>query len=72
MGYHADPTANAALGNINREFSKREKRAEKLLKLLAEGKLSPQALEQVKAQPEFQGIFRHVFTTVQAKNRDER
>ena len=34
MGYYSDPTAAQALGNINREFSKREKKAKQLLKRL--------------------------------------
>lgn len=58
MGYYSDPTASQALGGINREFSRLEKKAKNLRKLLDEGKLSPKALE--KAQSQFKGLYRHV------------
>ena len=58
MGYYSDPTAAKALGGINREFSRLEKKAKRLRKLRDEGKLSPQALE--RAQSEFTGIYRNV------------
>lgn len=61
MGYHySDPTAAMALGGINREFSRLEKKAKRLHKLLDEGKLSPEAL--ARAQGEFTGIYRNVLT----------
>lgn len=62
MGYYSDPTASKALGGINREFSKLEKKAKRLRKLLKEGKLSLEDLE--KAQTQFKGIFRHVLDNV--------
>ncbi|MBQ8684414.1 MAG: hypothetical protein IJ518_07875 [Clostridia bacterium] len=63
MGYHySDPTASMALGNINREFSRLEKKAKRLRKLRDEGKISPQALE--RAQEQFTGIYRHVLERV--------
>ena len=37
MGNYSDPTAARAMGNINREFSRLEKRAKALRKLLKEG-----------------------------------
>lgn len=59
MGYYSDPTASAALGEINREFSRLEKKAKRLCRLWREGKLSPEAME--RAQEEhFTGIYRHV------------
>jgi len=58
MGYYSDPTASAALGNINREFSKLEKKAKNLRKLFAEGKISEKTLK--KAQSQFTGIYRYV------------
>ncbi len=58
MGYYSDPTASQALGNINREFSKLEKKAKRLRKLWDEGKISAETLE--KAQAQFTGIYRHV------------
>ena len=60
MGYYSDPTAAQALGSINREFSRLEKKAKRLRKLRDEGRLSPQALE--RAQEEFTGIYRHVLS----------
>lgn len=58
MGYYSDPTANAALGEINREFSKLEKKAKRLCKLYKQGKISRQTLED--AQTQFTGIYRNV------------
>ena len=58
MGYYSDPTANMALGSINREFSRMEKKAERISKRWVEGKLTYEDLE--KAQEEFGGIYRHV------------
>lgn len=58
MGYYSDPTASAALGSINREFSRLEKKAKRLCALYREGKLSEEALERARTQ--FCGIYRHV------------
>ena len=66
MGHYSDPTAAMALGNINREFSKLEKRAKKLRALLKSGKLSPEALNKARAQ--FTGIYRHVLDNVLEEN----
>lgn len=60
MGYYSDPTAAQALGEINREFSRLEKKAKRLKKLLEEGKLSDDDLK--KAQAQFKGLYRHVLT----------
>ncbi len=63
MGYYySDPTAAQALGNINREFSRLEKKARKLRQLWESGKLSDEALKN--AQKDFTGIYRHVLTNV--------
>ena len=62
MGYYSDPTAAQALGSINREFSKLEKKARSLKKLLDEGKLSERELK--KAQAQFTGLYRHVLDNV--------
>ncbi len=63
MGYYySDPTAAKAMGNINREFSKLEKQAKTLRKLLKEGKISPQAVE--RAQSQYKGIYKQVFTNI--------
>lgn len=66
MGYYSDPTAAAALGNINREFSKLEKKAKAIRKLLDEGKISKSDVE--KAQSQFTGLYRHVLTLALQKN----
>lgn len=60
MGYYSDPTASQALGNINREFSRLEKKAKHLRKLRDEGKISSKALEN--AQSQFKGLYRYVLT----------
>lgn len=58
MRNYSDPTAAAALGPINREFSRLEKKAKALRKLRDEGRISSERLE--KAQAQFTGIYRHV------------
>ena len=70
MGYYSDPTAAAALGSINREFSRLEKKAKRLRRLRDEGKLSPAALE--RAQEQFTGIYRHVLTKALTDDTEER
>ena len=60
MNHYSDPTANRALGGINREFSRLEKKARNLCRLLDEGKITTEYFEQAQAQ--FTGIYRHVLT----------
>ena len=62
MNHYSDPTAAKALGGINREFNRLEKKAKRLRRLRDEGKISPQALE--RAQAQFTGIYRHVLRKV--------
>ncbi len=62
MSYYSDPTANMAIGSVDREFSRLEKRAKKLRKLLEEGKITWDDIE--KAQSQFNGIYRHVLNNV--------
>lgn len=62
MGYYSDPTASMAIGNINREFSKLEKKAKKIREQLEKGSLSPEELK--KAQAQFKGLYRHVLTNI--------
>lgn len=69
MGYYSDPTAAQALGNINREFSKLEKKAKKLRGLLDEGKISKGDIE--KAQSQFTGLYRHVLTLALEKEQEK-
>ena len=60
MHHYSDPTATRALGGINREFSRLEKKAKNLCRLLDEGKITAEAFE--KAHAQFTGIYRHVLT----------
>ena len=69
MGYYSDPTASMALGNINREFSKKEKKAKRLRELYQNGILSEDALE--KAHSQFRGLYRHVLDHVLAEEDPE-
>lgn len=62
MSYYSDPTANRALGPINREFSRLEKKAKAIRKQLQEGKITSADVE--RAQAQFTGIYRHVLTNV--------
>ena len=65
MNHYSDPTAAKALGPINREFSRLEKKAKALRKLRDAGKLSPEELEQAQAQ--FTGIYKHVLNNILAE-----
>ncbi len=60
MNHYSDPTASRALGGINREFSRLEKKAKKLCQLLDSGKITAEYFEQAQAQ--FTGIYRHILT----------
>ena len=69
MGYYSDPTASAAVGGINREFSRMEKKAKRLCALWKEGKLSDEDLE--RAQAQFTGIYRRVLRNALYKSWQE-
>lgn len=58
MHHYSDPTAARALGGINREFSRLEKKAKNLCRLLDEGRITAEYFEAAQAQ--FTGIYRHV------------
>ncbi len=60
MYYYSDPTAMQALSEMNRTFSRLEKKAKKLCRLLDEGKISMEEFDSAQAQ--FTGIYRHVLT----------
>ncbi len=66
MYYYSDPTAAKALGNINREFTRLEKKAKRLRRLLEEGKITQKVIE--KEQANYTGIYRHVLNNVLAEN----
>ena len=58
MSHYSNPTADAAIGSIDREIRKMEKRAAKLKKQKAAGRLSAQ--QEAAAYREFSGIFRPI------------
>jgi len=62
MGFYSDPTASRALGPINREFNRLEKKAKALRRQYKAGLITKADLE--KAQGQFRGIYRHVLTNV--------
>lgn len=57
MSYYSDPTANAAIGAVDRELRLKRKRAKQIARQLREGWLSLQELEQ--ARREFTGLHRN-------------
>ncbi len=67
MSYRSDPTASMALGQINREFARLEKKAKRLVELLEEGKITPEDFE--RAQSQFRGIYVHVLTNALEKSK---
>ena len=62
MSYYSDPTAAKALGGINREFSRLEKKAKRLRTRFEAGEITEKDLE--RAQAQFTGIYRHVLNHV--------
>lgn len=62
MNYYSDPTASQAIGNLNRDFSKQEKKAKNLLALYKSGEISSEELR--KAHSEFKGIYKNVLKNV--------
>ena len=68
MSYYSDPTAANALGSINREFSRLEKKAKQHRKRFEAGEITAADLE--RAQAQFTGIYRHVLTHVLAEERE--
>ena len=65
MGFYSDPTASRALGPINREFNRLEKKAKALRRQYKAGLITEADLE--KAQGQFRGIYRHILTNVLAQ-----
>ena len=55
MGYYSDPTANMALGNINREFARLEKKAKQLCRMYLNGQLSDAEFQ--RACRGFRGLY---------------
>ncbi len=69
MGNYSDPTASLALGSINREFSRLEKKAKRLCERYRNGEITAADLE--RAQAQFTGIYRCVLTNALKKTEDE-
>lgn len=69
MNHYSDPTAARALSDINRTFSRLEKKAKNLCRLLDEGKITMEDFNSAQAQ--FTGIYRHVLTLTK-RDWDER
>ena len=68
MSYYSDPTAAKALGGINREFSRLEKKAKRLRERFERGEITAADLE--RAQAQFTGIYRHVLTHVMSQPKE--
>ena len=56
MSYYSDPTANAAIGTVDREIRRLRKRAEQIRRRRQKGVLTKQ--EEEDARREFVGIYR--------------
>ncbi len=69
MGHYSDPTAAAALGRVNREFSRYEKLARRLLKSYEHGEITPEQLRRAEAQ--FGGIYSHVLQNILKEKEEE-
>ena len=55
-----DPTANAALGAIDREIREKKKEARRAAQMIRSGRLSPE--EEYRLRRRFNGIFRRYLT----------
>ena len=62
MRNYSDPTANAAIGAIEREFRAKQKLAKRLRALWLAGKLTDHIIEQ--ALPHFSGIFSSLWADI--------
>ncbi len=56
----SDPTANNAIGSIDRELNKKRKEAAKIARLYRDGKLT--SAELAEARKQFRGICRNFLT----------
>lgn len=60
--YRSDPTANAALGRIQREMKEKEALAKRMKELKKQGRLRPEYVELMR--PCFSGIYRRILEDV--------
>ena len=58
MSYYSNPTANAAIGAVDKEIRIMRKRAKQLRQLRRRGLLTPEVL--ARARRDFVGIHRHL------------
>jgi len=56
MSYYSNPTANTAIGAVDRELKQMEKRARQLKRRKQQGLLTPE--EEALARKQFIGIYR--------------
>ena len=62
MRNYSDPTANAAIGAVERELREKKKTAKKLKELRKSGLLTEEMLMQARRQ--FTGIFTHLYSLI--------
>ena len=70
MNHYSDPTANRALGAINREFARYERKATPICRRYLDQRLTEQEWEA--AHDAFRGIYRHVLDHTLEKEREKR
>ncbi len=58
-GHYSDPTANAAIGRVDREIKKMQEYAKLLETMKKEGKLTPS--QEREARKLFKGIYKNYF-----------
>lgn len=58
MNHYSDPTANAAIGAVDRELKKKRKEAEKIRERMLSGQFSWE--DEQRARRRFTGIFRPI------------
>lgn len=64
MSYYSDPTANAAIGSVDKELRLMRRKAQKLRELRLNGRLTHE--EEARARRQFVGIYRHLLDEVYA------
>lgn len=65
MNHYSNPTANAAIGTIDRELKMMRKRAKFLKERKQKGLLTP--AEEACARKQFVGIYRHILQNALAE-----
>ena len=57
-----DPTASVAIGAVDKEIRRMEKRAKRIQEIRRRGRLTPEA--EARARQDFTGIYRHLLKGV--------